>query len=421
MKFETIQVHGGLSAEPTHSRAVALYQTTAYTFDSAEHGASLFAFKEFGNIYTRLQNPTTDIFEKRIAALEGGAAALATASGHAAQMLALTTLMAQGDNFVTSPFLYGGTHNQFKVTLKRFGLDARFAANNEPAEFEKLIDDRTKALYVETIGNPSFAVPDLEALAAVAKKHGVPLIVDNTFACGGYLCRPLEHGANIVVESATKWIGGHGTSMGGVIIDGGTFDWGNGKFPKVCDPSPSYHGLKFYETFGPLAFIIQCRGEGMRDMGACISPFNAYMILQGMETLSLRVQRQVDNALALAKYFEAHPQVANVSYPGLSADPQHANAKKYLKHGFGAVLSIVLKGSKEQTQALVDNLALVSHVANVGDNKTLIIQPSATTHSQLSPEEQRAAGVEPTSLRISAGIENIEDIIADFEQAFGKK
>lgn len=418
MKFDTLQVHAGYTPDETHSRAVPLHQTTAYSFDSAEHGANLFALKEFGNIYTRLQNPTTGIFEQRMAALEGGVAALATSSGHAAQLIVLSSLMRNGDNFVSSPYLYGGSFNQFNVTLRNFGIDCRFAPNNNPEEFERRIDERTKAIYVESIGNPSFSVPDFEALAGVARKHGIPLIVDNTFACGGYLCRPIEHGANIVVESATKWIGGHGTSMGGVIVDAGNFDWGNGKFPMLSEPSPSYHGMKFYETFGNIAFIIKCRVEGLRDQGSCIAPFNSYMLLQGMETLSLRAQRQCDNALALARYFEAHPKVEKVCYPGLESDPQHVMAKRYLKNGFGGVLSVVLKGSKAQATTFVDHLKLVSHVANVGDNRTLIIQPAATTHSQLSPEEQAAAGVELTMLRISTGIEHIDDIISDFEQAF---
>ena len=417
-KFETLQVHAGYTPDATHSRVTPLYQTTAYTFDSAQHGASLFALSEPGNIYTRLQNPTTDMLEARVAALEGGTAALAVSSGHSAQLVALTSLLSPGDNFVSSPYLYGGTHNQFKITLRNFGLECRFAAGNDPAQVEPLIDGRTRAIYVETIGNPSFAVPDFDALSALARRYDIPLIVDNTFGCGGYLCRPIELGADVVVESATKWLGGHGTSMGGMIVEGGSYDWGNGKFPMLSEPSESYHGLKYWDTFGQLAFIVKCRTEGLRDLGCCISPFNSFMIMQGIETLSLRAQRQSDNSLALARYFRAHPKVERVFYPGLEDDPQHENAKKYLRNGFGGVFSVVLRGSKEQVMAFVDHLELVSHVANVGDNRTLIIQPSATTHSQLSDEEQLAAGVFPTLLRISAGIEHIDDIRADFERAF---
>lgn len=417
-KFETLQVHAGNTPDTTHSRVTPLYQTTAYTFDSVQHGARLFELSEPGNIYTRLQNPTSDMLEARMAALEGGVAALAVSSGHAAQLITLTSLLSPGDNFVTSPYLYGGSHNQFKITLRNFGLECRFAPNNDPDEIARLIDGRTRAIYAETIGNPSFAVPDMEALSALAHHHGIPLIIDNTFGAGGYLCRPIDHGADIVVESATKWLGGHGTSMGGIIVDAGKFDWNNGKFPMLTEPSESYHGLKFHETFGALAFIVKCRVEGLRDLGCCISPFNSFMLMQGIETLSLRVQRQADNTLALARYFKRHPKVQQVFYPGLEEDPQHALAKKYLTHGFGCVLSVVLKGNKEQVSAFVDNLDMVSHVANVGDNKTLIIQPSATTHSQLSEQEQLAAGVYPTLLRISAGIEHIDDIISDFEHAF---
>ncbi|MFI3261615.1 MAG: aminotransferase class I/II-fold pyridoxal phosphate-dependent enzyme [Rikenellaceae bacterium] len=419
--FETLQVHAGHTPDSdTNSRAIPLYQTTAYTFNSAEHGANLFALKEFGNIYTRLQNPTTDIFEKRVAALEGGVAALATASGHAAQLLAISALMECGDNFVTSPYLYGGSHNQFKVTFKRYGIDARFAATDKAEDMEPLIDEKTKAIYVETIGNPSFSIPNFEALAALAKKYDIPFIVDNTFGCCGYLCSPIKYGANIVVEAATKWIGGNGTSMGGIIIDAGNFNWNNGKFEGLSGPNASYHGMVFTEAFGNLAFIIKCRVECLRDLGATISPYNSLQLALGLETLSLRVDRQTENTLALAKYFESSKFCKSVSYPGLETDPNHENAKKYLTNGFGCVLSVELEGTKEQTVKFVDSLELVSHVANVGDNKTLIIQPSATTHSQLSAEELKQAGVSPSLLRISLGIENINDIIADFENAFSK-
>jgi O-acetylhomoserine/O-acetylserine sulfhydrylase len=427
LKFETLQVHAGQEVDATTgSRAVPLYQTTSYVFNNAEHGANLFALKEFGNIYTRLMNPTTDVFEKRIAALEGGVAALATASGQAAQFLALNNILQVGDNFVTSPYLYGGTYNQFKVAFKRLGIEVRFAQDDTAESIEKLIDDNTKAIYVETIGNPGFSIPDFEKLGALANKYNLPLIADNTFAAGGYLFKPLQHGAHIVVESTTKWINGHGTSIGGVIVDGGNYNWGNGKYPQFTQPSEGYHGLVFADVFGiggpfgNIQFIIRARVEGLRDFGPSQSPFNSWLNLQGLETLSLRVQRHVDNALELAKWLEQHPQVAKVNYPGLESSPYHSLAKKYLKNGFGAVLSFELKGEKEQASSLIDNLQLVSHLANVGDAKTLVIQPSATTHQQLSDAEQIAAGVTPALLRIAVGIEHIDDIKADFEQAFAK-
>lgn len=424
-KFETLQVHAGHTPDnDTLSRAVPIYQTTSYVFKNAEHAANLFGLKEFGNIYTRLMNPTTDVFEKRIAALEGGVASLAVSSGHAAQFLTITTIAGAGDNFVSSPFLYGGSFNQFKVTFKNIGIEARFSPDLDPANFEKLVDDKTKAIYVESIGNPAFSVPDFEKLAAVAKKYSIPFIVDNTFGCGGALIRPIEHGANIVVESATKWIGGHGSSIGGVITDAGNFNWGNGKFPGFTEPSESYHGLKFWDVFGTdgpfgnIAFIIKARVEGLRDFGPSISPFNSFLLIQGLETLSLRVERHVQNTLALAKWLEKHPKVESVNYPGLEGNPNFELAKKYLPKGAGAVLSFVVKGGKDKANQVVGNLKLVSHLANVGDVKTLIIQPSVTTHQQLSDEEQRNAGIEAAMLRVSVGIEHIDDIIADFEQAF---
>jgi O-acetylhomoserine/O-acetylserine sulfhydrylase len=429
LHFETLQLHAGQEVDPTtRSRAVPIYQTTSYTFKDSEHGANLFALKEFGNIYTRIMNPTTDVFEKRVAALEGGVAALATGSGQAAQFLALNNILQTGDNFVSTTFLYGGTYNQFKVAFKRLGIDVRFAKGDKAEAFEKLIDKKTKAIYLETIGNPEFNIPDFEAIAGLAKKHDLPLIVDNTFGAAGYLFRPLEHGANVVVESATKWIGGHGTSIGGVIVDGGNYNWSNGKFPQFTEPSEGYHGLKFWDVFGEgnplglpnIAFIIRARVEGLRDFGASLSPFNSFLLLQGLETLSLRVQRSVDNALALAQWLEKHELVESVNYPGLQSSPYHKLAKKYLRNGFGAVFSFAVKGTKENTAKLVDNLKLVSHLANVGDAKTLIIQPSATTHQQLSDEEQIASGVRPNVLRISAGIEHIDDIKADLKQAFEK-
>lgn len=427
LKFETLQLHAGQEADPTTgSRAVPIYQTSSYVFKNAEHGANLFALKEFGNIYTRLMNPTTDVFEKRVAALEGGVAALATASGQSAQFLAITNIVESGENIVSTSYLYGGTYNQFKVQFKRLGIQVKFVDGDKAEDFDKLVDSKTKAIYLETIGNPKFNIPDFEAIAAVAKKHDIPLIVDNTFGAGGYLFRPLEHGANIVVESATKWIGGHGTSVGGVIVDGGNFNWGNGKFPQFTEPSEGYHGLKFWDVFGTdgpfgnIAFIIRARVEGLRDYGNALSPFNAFLLLQGLETLSLRVERHVENALALAKWLEAHPAIENVQYPGLESSPYNTLAKKYLKKGFGGVLSFRLKGAPELGDKLIDGLELISHLANVGDAKTLIIHPSSTTHQQLRSEEQLKSGVVPGQLRVSVGIENIEDIKADIQQAIDK-
>ncbi|EOR95859.1 O-acetylhomoserine sulfhydrylase [Arcticibacter svalbardensis MN12-7] len=427
LKFETLQVHAGQEVDPTTgSRAVPIYQTSSYVFKNSEHGANLFALKEFGNIYTRIMNPTTDVFEKRIAALEGGVAALAVASGQASQFIALNNILEAGDNFVSSSFLYGGTYNQFRVAFKRLGIEARFAKGDDVQSFEPLIDENTKAIYLETIGNPSFSIPDFEKFAQLAQKYDLPIIVDNTFAAGGYLFRPLEHGAHIVVESATKWIGGHGTSIGGVIVDGGTYNWGNGKYKAFIEPSEGYHGLVFNDvfgigsSFGNIQFIIRARVEGLRDFGSAISPFNSFLFIQGLETLSLRVQRHVDNALELAKWLEQHPLVKSVNYPGLESSVSHANAKKYLKNGFGGMLSFELVGDKENAITFVDSLKLTSHLANVGDAKTLIIQPSATTHQQLSDMDQLAAGVKPAELRVSVGIEHIDDIKADFEQAFAQ-
>jgi O-acetylhomoserine (thiol)-lyase len=426
-RFETLQLHAGQEVDPTTgARAVPIYQTTSFVFKNSEHGANLFALKEFGNIYTRIMNPTTDVFEKRVAALEGGVAALAVGSGQASQFLALNNILQAGDNFVSTSFLYGGTYNQFKVAFKRIGIDARFAEGDNAASFEKLIDKKTKALYLETIGNPGFNIPDFESIAALARKHDLPLIVDNTFGAAGYLFRPFDHGANVVVASATKWIGGHGTSIGGVIVDGGNYNWGNGKFPQFTEPSEGYHGLKFWDVFGEknplglpnIAYIIRARVEGLRDFGPSLSPFNSFLFLQGLETLSLRVQRSVDNALVLAQWLEQHPNVESVNYPGLASSTYNKLAKKYLRNGFGAVLSFTVKGTKEHATGLVDNLKLISHLANLGDAKTLVIQPSATTHQQLSDEEQITAGVLPTLLRISVGLEHIDDIKADLAQAF---
>lgn len=426
--YETLQVHAGHSPDSaTNARAVPIYQTTSFTFNNSEHGANLFALKEFGNIYSRIMNPTNDVFEQRIAALEGGVAALAVSSGHAAQFLTFSTILQAGDNIVSSPYLYGGTYNQFKVTFKSYNWEARFANSLEAEAFEKLIDKNTKALYLETIGNPGFNVPDFDRITALAKKYDLPLVVDNSFGAAGYLFRPIEYGAAIVVESATKWIGGHGSSIGGVIVDSGNYNWGNGKFPQFTEPSEGYHGLKFWETFGSgspfgnIAFIIKARVEGLRDLGPSQSPFNSFLFVQGLETLSLRMERHVSNALALARWLQQHPKVDQVNYPGLDDSPHHANARKYLPRGAGGVLSFTLKGKKEEAIQLVDNLELVSHLANVGDVKTLIIQPAATTHQQLSEEAQLAAGVSPTLLRVSVGIEHIDDIIADFEQALDDK
>lgn len=426
LRFETLQLHAGQTPDPvTKSRAVPIYQTTSYVFDNSEHAANLFGLKEFGNIYTRIMNPTTDVFEKRIAALEGGVAALAVGSGQAAQFIALNNILEAGDNFVSTSFLYGGTYNQFKVAFKRLGIEVRFTDGDDPASFESKIDERTKAIYLETIGNPGFNIPDFEKIAAIANKHQIPLIVDNTFGASGYLFRPLEHGAHVVTASATKWIGGHGTTIGGVIIDGGNFNWGNGKFRQFTEPAEGYHGLKFWDVFGEnnplglpnIAFIIRARVEGLRDFGPALSPFNSFLLLQGLETLSLRVQRTVDNALELAKWLETHPLVEYVNYPGLESSPYHNLAKKYLKNGFGGVLSFKLKGGKKEADLLVDNLQLISHLANVGDSKTLIIHPASTTHEQLDPQEQLAAGVVPGLLRLSVGIEHIEDIKADLLNA----
>ncbi|HET7119193.1 MAG TPA: O-acetylhomoserine aminocarboxypropyltransferase/cysteine synthase [Hanamia sp.] len=425
--FETLQQHAGQEPDPTTgARAVPIYQTTSFNFKNSEHGANLFALKEFGNIYTRIMNPTTDVFEKRVAALEGGVAGLATASGQAAQFLALTNILQTGENFVSSPFLYGGSFNQFKVSLKRLGIEARFAKDNNVENFESLINEKTKALYTETIGNPDFNIPDFDKLSALAKKYDLPLIVDNTFACAGYLFRPLEHGAHVVVQAATKWIGGHGNSIGGVIVDGGNYNWGNGKFPQFSEPSEGYHGLVFNDVFGSkgpfgnIQFIIRARVEGLRDFGPAISPFNSFLLIQGLETLSLRVERHVQNTLALAQWLEKNPNVEKVNYPGLESSPHYANAKKYLNKGAGAVLSFEVKGSKENATKFVDNLKMISNLANVGDTKTLIIQPAITTHQQLSDAEQLSAGVTPGLLRVSVGIEHIDDIKADIEQAFAK-
>jgi O-acetylhomoserine/O-acetylserine sulfhydrylase len=429
LHFETLQLHAGQQIDPTtKARAVPIYRTTSYGFNSSEHAANLFGLKEFGNIYTRIMNPTTDVFEQRMAALESGVAALATSSGQAAQFLALNNILQSGDNFITTTYLYGGTYNQFKVAFKRLGIDVRFADGDDAESFVKHIDKNTKAFYLETIGNPRLNIPDFKKFADLAKEYDLPLIVDNTFGAAGYLFRPLEHGASVVVESATKWIGGHGNSIGGVIVDGGNYNWANGKFPQFTEPSEGYHGLKFWDVFGEgnplglpnIAFAIRARVEGLRDFGPSLSPFNSFLLLQGLETLSLRVQRHVDNALELAKWLEQHPSVDFVQYPGLKSSPYNALGKQYLNNGFGGILNFGIKGGKENASRFVDSLKLISHLANVGDAKTLIIHPASTTHEQLSEAEQITAGVQPNQIRISAGIEHIEDIKADLQQAFEK-
>ncbi|MGA7272533.1 MAG: O-acetylhomoserine aminocarboxypropyltransferase/cysteine synthase, partial [Acidimicrobiia bacterium] len=389
-RYETLQVHAGQEPAPgTNSRAVPIYQTTSYTFNDADHAARLFGLEEFGNIYTRIMNPTTDVFEKRVAALEGGLAGVGTASGQSAQLLTFATLLRSGDHIVSTSYLYGGTYNQFKVAFPRFGWDVTFVDGDGADDFAAAINERTKAIYVESIGNPKYNIPDFEALAQLAHSNGIPLVVDNTFGAAGYLIRPIEWGADIVVQSATKWIGGHGTSIGGVIVDSGNFDWRNGKFPIFTEPAPGYHGIVFTDVFNPesdfgnIAFAIRARVEGLRDLGAAPSPFNSFLFLQGLETLSLRVQRHVDNALELARWLEGHPKVTWVSYPGLESHPYHELAKKYLRHGFGAVLSFGIAGGFEAGKRFIDSTVLASHLANVGDAKTLVIHPSSTTHQQL--------------------------------------
>lgn len=424
-RFETLQLHAGQSPDKsTNSRAVPIYQTTSYVFDDAQHAADLFALQKFGNIYTRIMNPTTDVFEQRIAALEGGVAALATSSGQAAQLLAITTIAQAGENIVSTSLLYGGTYNQFKVTFPRLGINVKFVDGDDPTDFEKLIDDKTKALYIETIGNPKLNVPQIDKLAEVAHKHNIPLIVDNTFGAAGYLARPIDHGADIVVASATKWIGGHGTSIGGVIVDSGKFNWGNGKFPIFTEPSPGYHGIKFWDIFGSggpfgnIAFIIRARVEGLRDLGPCLSPFNSFLLLQGLETLSLRIERHGQNSLALAKWLSNQPQVTWVNYPGLETSPSNANAKKYFRNGlFGSIITFGIKGGAEAGKKFISNVKLASLLANVGDAKTLVIHPNSTTHQQLDEKEQLESGVTPDLIRVSVGLEHIDDIIEDFDQA----
>jgi O-acetylhomoserine (thiol)-lyase len=426
--FDTLQIHAGQEpAAGTNARAVPIFASTSYTFNDTDHAANLFALKEFGNIYTRIMNPTTDVFEQRMAALEGGVAALATSSGQAAQFLALQTIAKAGDNIVSSSYLYGGTYNQFKVSFPRLGIDVRFAEGDDPSSIESLIDDNTKAIYLESIGNPKYSVPDYDAISNIAKKHGVPVVVDNTFGMAGYINKPFDFGVDIVVHSATKWIGGHGNTIGGVIVDAGTFPWDNGRFPEFTSPSPGYHGLNFWETFGPdgvvganVAFIIRARVEGLRDFGPAQHPFGSFLLLQGLETLSLRAQRHVDNAMELAKWLQDQSNVDWVSYPGLPDHPSHETASKYLTNGFGGVLSFGIAGGMEAGKTFINSVQLASHLANVGDAKTLVIHPNSTTHQQLSDEEKLASGVTDDLVRISVGLENIDDIKADIGQALEK-
>lgn len=418
--FDTLQLHAGQTIDPTtKSRAVPIYSTTSYAFENSQHGADLFALKTGGYIYTRIGNPTTDVFEKRVAALEGGVGALAVASGQAAQMMAISGVARTGENIISAPYLYGGTYNQLKVTLKRFGIETKFSKDDKPESLEALIDDKTRAIYIESISNPKYIVPDFEAIADVAHKHGIPLIVDNTFGAGGYLVNPIAHGADIVVHSATKWIGGHGTTIAGVIVDSGKFPWDQhaDKFPHLTEPAEAYNGLQYTKVLGnAVAYITYLRTELLRDLGPALNPFGAFQLIQGLETLSLRAERHVENALKLAQYFEKSQYVSWVLYPGLESHPSHELAKKYLKRGFGGVLSIGVKGGKGDN--VVDSLQLATNLANVGDSKTLVIAPYFTTHSQLTPEEKAASGVTEDLIRISVGTEFIDDIIEDFENAF---
>ncbi|AIQ43754.1 homocysteine synthase [Paenibacillus sp. FSL R7-0312] len=418
LSFETLTVHAGQEIDPTTlARAVPLYQTTSYGFRDAEHAANLFALKEFGNIYTRLMNPTTDVFEQRLAALEGGAGALATASGAAAISFSILNIAGAGDEIVSAASLYGGTYNLFSTTLPKLGIKVHFVDSDNPENFRAAITDKTKALYAETIGNPQGNVLDIEAVAAIAHEHGIPLIVDNTFP-SPYLLRPIEHGADIVVHSATKFIGGHGTSIGGIIVDGGKFDWkASGRFPGLTEPDPSYHGVVYTEAVGPIAYIIKARVQLLRDLGAAISPFNSWLLLQGLETLHLRLERHSQNALKVAQYLEAHDSVEWVSYAGLQSHPSYELAQKYLPKGQGAILTFGIKGGAAAGVKLIENVKLFSHLANVGDSKSLIIHPASTTHQQLSDEEQITAGVTPELLRLSIGTESIDDILYDLEQA----
>ncbi|OUN01100.1 MAG: O-acetylhomoserine aminocarboxypropyltransferase [Firmicutes bacterium ZCTH02-B6] len=416
-RFETLAVHAGQQPDPTTgSRAVPIYQTTSYVFRDADHAANLFALKEFGNIYTRIMNPTTDVFEQRMAALEGGVGALALAAGQTAETFAILNIAQAGDEIVSATSLYGGTWNLFQHTLPKFGIKVQFVDPSDPENFRRAITPKTKALYAEIIGNPKGDVLDVEAVANIAHEAGIPLIVDNTFA-SPYLCRPIEWGADIVIHSATKFIGGHGTSIGGVIVDGGKFNWANGKFPGLTEPDPSYHGVRYVETFGPLAYIIKARVQLLRDLGGCLSPFNSFLFLQGLETLHLRMERHVQNALEIARWLQEHPLVSWVNYPGLPGHPSYELAKKYLPKGPGSIFTFGIKGGLEAGRRFINSVKLFSLLANVGDAKSLVIHPASTTHQQLTPEEQLAAGVTPDLIRLSIGIENVEDLKADLDQA----
>mgnify|MGYP001458668734 CR=1 FL=1 len=419
LKIETLVLHGGQEPDPaTGARAVPIYQTTSYQFRDTEHAANLFALKEFGNIYTRLTNPTTDVLEKRIALLDGGIGALAVASGQSAITLALLNIAQAGDEIVSADNLYGGTYNLFRHTFARFGVKVRFVPSNDLSAIGEAINDRTKAVYAESVGNPKLDVADLEGIAALAHRHGVPFILDNTVT--PYTLRPIDHGVDIVVYSATKFIGGHGTSLGGLIVDSGKFDWTGGKFPLIADPDPSYHGVNFVDYLAPLgnlAYIIKARVTLLRDLGPALSPFNAFLLLQGLETLHLRIPRHGENALAVAEFLEKHPRVGWVNYPGLASSPENSRADKYLKHGAGAMIGFGIKGGLEAGKKFIEALKLVSHLANVGDAKTLAIHPATTTHQQLSPEEQLATGVTPDFIRLSIGLEHIDDILEDIAQA----
>ena len=415
--FDTLSLHAGqIPDAATGSRAVPIYQTSAYVFDSPEHAASLFNLQTFGNVYSRLSNPTVAVFEERIASLEGGRAAVATGSGMSAQMIALLNVCEAGDQIVAARTLYGGTHTQLSVNFKKLGIETVFVDSADPENFARAITPQTKALYAETLGNPSLNVLDIEAVARIGQQAGVPLFVDNTFA-SPYLCRPFEWGAAITLHSATKFIGGHGTTMGGVIIESGKFPWDNGRFPSMTEPSPGYHGVRFFETFGDFGFTMKCRMEGMRTFGPALSPFNAFLLLQGVETLSLRMDRHCSSALAVAQYLEKHPKVAWVNYPSLPNHPDHALAKKYMPKGAGAVLSFGVKGGTAAGQKFIDHVSFLSHLANIGDAKTLVIHPASTTHRQLSEAQQIAAGVPPDLIRLSVGLETLDDIVWDIDQA----
>ena len=424
MQPATQCLHAGQVPDPTtNSRAVPIYQTTSYTFNSTEHAASLFALQSFGNIYTRLMNPTNDVLEKRVAALEGGSGGLAVASGQAAESLAILNITQAGQNIVSATSLYGGTYNLFHYTFPKFGIKTKFVPTDDVEGFRKAIDDKTRCVFLETIGNPRVDVPDFEAISKIAHDAGIPVIVDNTLA-SPVLCNPFQWGADIIVHSCTKFIGGHGTSIGGVIIEKGDFNWGNGKFPELTEPDPSYHGLKFFETFGPmkLAYILKARTQWLRDLGPAMSPFNAFLLLQGLETLHLRMPRHSENALAVSQFLKSHPKVSWVNYTGLEDHPSYSLGKKYLPNGCGAILGFGIKGAtptqqKENGIKLINNVKLFSHLANVGDSKSLIIHPNSTTHQQLSPEEQQATGVTPDFVRLSVGTEDVQDIIADLKQA----